>query len=125
MKIKNIMKTCSFALFATAFQTYAMENFDPTERELLRVSSFYEESRNPISQIDDETNVNHAATKMKFNGGNLIKTTFDDIWEVKRAGTCSLEKAAYVIGLDDSSPPTRTQIIPIFVQNLPKTAIFR
>ncbi|HQS84968.1 MAG TPA: hypothetical protein PLY23_08770 [Alphaproteobacteria bacterium] len=51
---------------------------------------------------------------MKFNRGNSIKTTFDDVWEVKRAGTVSLEKAAYVIGLDDSSPPKRTQIIEHF-----------
>ena len=113
MKIKNFMTLVSFALFLNVVHSYAME-FDTIERNLLRVSSYSIEGEEEILQEDPITGMTYPAKKTKFNQGNIIKTTFNDTWEVKREGTLSIVNAAYVIGLDASRPPTRTQIVEHF-----------
>ena len=96
MKIKNIIAFFSFITMANIFSVNAMD-LDDLEKGFIGVSAVSYEKSETTEQKDDNSGIFHPITKHIFNGGDICKREFNDIWELGRQGNLSITKAHYII----------------------------
>lgn len=97
MNLKNLFFLFCLAFFSY-FQVHALE-LDVTEEHMLAPffpRGFYKESEESISRTDD-AGVAHDAVKVKFNGGDLVKTFNVDPWELKSDGSHSIRNRGFLV----------------------------